>query len=335
MQRAVNRGDFPRSTPRKARYTVAVSEPDRQFEVSDSESGHRLDRFLADRLELSRSAVRRLLARGAVSVDQKVVAESAKGQNLHAGSSIGVAPFARPEDERALPDTDAEFVVLAEGDGWLAIDKPAGVAVHPLRVDETGTLLNFLMARSPQTHGVGEGGLRSGVVHRIDVDTSGVVLFATHEASWQRIRGAFAAHQVQKHYRAIVSGHLHGEGTIEVGLVTARHRPARVRVVSESEAERARGVRVSGMRWRSVALLDGATLVDVHPRTGFLHQIRVTLAHMGYPVVGDKTYGPQSRPITAPRHMLHAARATLEEIDAHSPDPPDFAEMLHQLAVEP
>jgi 23S rRNA-/tRNA-specific pseudouridylate synthase len=86
------------------------------------------------------------------------------------------------------------------------------------------------------------------------------------------------------------------------------------------------------MRWRSVALLEGATLVDVYPRTGFLHQIRATLAHLGFPIAGDKTYGPQLNPTGASRHMLHAARATLDEIDAHSPDPPDFAEQLHQLS---
>ncbi len=309
-----------------------MPESDRQLDIHNSDSGQRLDRFLADRLQLPRSAVRRLLARGAVSIDQQVVDESAKGRNLLMGSCISVAPFARPEDERALPDSSESLVVLAEGPGWLAVDKPAGVAVHPLRVDETGTLLNALIARSPETHGVGEGGLRSGVVHRIDVDTSGVVLFATSEPVWQRIRAAFAAHEVQKHYRAIVLGHLSGEGSIEVGLVTARHRPARVRVVSESEAVHARGIRMSGMRWRSVALLDGATLVEVSPRTGFLHQIRVTLAHMGFPVAGDKTYGPQLDPTAAPRHMLHAARATLDEIAAHSPDPPDFAEQLHRLA---
>jgi len=274
-----------------------------------------------------------LLARGAVTVDRKVVAESAKGHNLQPGSSVMVAPFARPEDERAQSDADRELVVLAEGEGWLAVDKPAGVAVHPLNVDETGTLLNAVIARCPEIHGVGEGGLRSGVVHRIDIDTSGVVLFETRQAAWERIRGAFAAHTVEKHYRAIVVGHLRGEGNIEVGLLTARHRPARVRVASEAEAERARGVRISGTRWRSVALLDGATLVDVYPRTGFLHQIRVTLAHMGFPVVGDKTYGPRGGSITASRQMLHAARATTDEIDAHSPDPPDFAEQLHRLAV--
>lgn len=309
-----------------------MPESDRQLEVRDSDSGQRLDRFLADRLQLSRSAVRRLLARGAVSVDQRVVSESAKGQNLPAGSSVAVAPFARPEDERALPDSSESLVVLAEGPGWLAVDKPPGVAVHPLRVDETGTLLNALLARCPETHGVGEGGLRSGVVHRIDVDTSGVVLFATSEPVWQRIRAAFQTHAVHKHYRAIVLGHMRGEGSVEVGLVTARHRPARVRVVSASEAAHARGIRLSAMRWRSVALLEGATLVDVYPRTGFLHQIRVTLAHLGFPVVGDKTYGRQPDPIAAPRHMLHAARAALDEIDAHSPDPPDFAEQLHQLS---
>ena len=89
---------------------------------------------------------------------------------------------------------------------------------------------------------------------------------------------------------------------------------------------------MGSLHWRSATLLaGGATLVDVYPRTGFLHQIRVTLAHLGHPVAGDKTYGPQADPTGAPRQMLHAARSTLEEIDAHSPDPPDFAAHLRQL----
>lgn len=308
-----------------------MSDSHRVFEVPAGADGGRLDRFLADRLGLSRAAVRRLLVRGAVSVAGRTVTESAKGRALAAGDSISVAPFARPEDERPIPDLERRLSVLAEGPGWLAVDKPAGVAVHPLRADETGTLLNALIARVPEVHGVGEGGLRSGVVHRLDVDTSGVVLFATREPDWQRIRSAFQSHSVSKHYRAIVSGHLRGEGDVELGLVTARHRPARVRVVGEAEATRARGVRIGQLRWKSRTLLDAATLVDVYPRTGFLHQIRVTLAHLGFPVVGDTTYGPAADPFGVPRHMLHAEGVAFAEIAAQSPDPPDFADTLKRL----
>lgn len=303
----------------------------RVLEVGDGDRGQRLDRFLAERLALSRAAVRRLLARGAVAVDGRSVGERAKGRDLAAGQTVTVAPFARPRDERVLPDPDLVPVRLAEGPGWVALDKPAGVPVHPLRADETGTLLNALMAADPGIHGVGEGGLRSGVVHRLDVDTSGVVLFATREEVWQPLREAFRAHAVEKHYRAIVVGRMEGEGRVALGLVTARHRPARVRVVEPGE--QARGVRIGELRWRAVAARDGATLVDVFPRTGHLHQIRATLAHLGHPVAGDRGYGARRDPTGAARQMLHAADVRWRAVAAHSADPPDFAALLAALGL--
>ena len=124
---------------------------------------------------------------------------------------------------------------------------------------------------------------------------------------------------------------MEGEGAAEVGLVVARHRPARVRIVDESERERARGVWVAGLRWRSLQVLHGATLLEVRPRTGFLHQIRATLAHLGFPVAGDRTYGPRDDSTGAGRQMLHAAHITWGEVDASSPDPADFKALLDHL----
>jgi 23S rRNA pseudouridine1911/1915/1917 synthase len=203
--------------------------------------------------------------------------------------------------------------------------------VHPLREDETGTVLNAVIARFPELHGVGEGGLRSGVVHRLDVDTSGVLLVATQQAAWERLRGAFAEHRVEKVYRAIVLGRVLGAGSAELPLVTARHRPARVRVAEPSE--RARGARWAVLAYRPLEVFDAATLLEVRPRTGFLHQIRVTLAHLGFPVAGDRTYGPATDATGAARHMLHAARVAVDEIEAASPDAADFAELLARLAA--
>ena len=296
----------------------------RSLPVHPEESGRRLDLFLAERLRLSRAQARRLLARGAVSVAGRSVAESAKGERLEAGVSVEVAPFTRPESQRAIAEPDAPPRVLAEGPGWLAVDKPAGSPVHPLREDERGAVLSAVIARHPEIHGVGEGGLRSGVVHRLDVDTSGVLLFATREESWQRLRQAFAEHRIEKIYRALVMGRLEHGGSASVGLVTARHRPARVRVVGAPEAERSRGVRVGELSWQPLEVFANATLVEVRPRTGHLHQIRATFEHLGFPIVGDKTYGAASDTTEAPRHMLHAALVRLEEISATSPDPQDF-----------
>lgn len=300
--------------------------------VGPGDLGQRLDRFLADRLQLSRSQVRRLLERGAVSIEGRRLPPAAKGWSVPEGSVVEVAPFERPGDERPLPDEDQPVCVLAAGDGWLAIDKPAGVPVHPLRADETGTLLNRLVTRYPEIQGVGEGGLRSGVVHRLDVDTSGVLLLATREQTWQRLRTAFAQHRVEKRYRALVGGGLQGQGSLEVGLVTARHRPARVRVVVGDELRSARGVRMGVLHWLSLRVFDDATLVEVRPRTGFLHQIRVSLAYLGHPVLGDRTYGSASEAAAAARHMLHAERVHFEEIEAISSVPVDFRQAEEKLA---
>lgn len=288
----------------------------------------RLDVFLAEKLELSRAQARRLLARGAVRIGSRTLSERAKGERLERGVTVEVARFARPEHERALAEPEAALAELARGPGWLALDKPAGKPVHPLAPDEGGTLLNALIARHPEIHGVGEGGLRSGVVHRLDVDTSGVLLVATEEAAWQRLRAAFREHRVAKTYHAVVVGRLEGDGAIELAFVVARHRPARVRVVSEGEHSRA--ARFGSLSWRCLERFDAATLVEVSPKTGHLHQIRATFEHLGHPVVGDRVYGPPDG-LGAPRQLLHAAEVRFEEVAAASPTPEDLLAVCERL----
>jgi 23S rRNA pseudouridine1911/1915/1917 synthase len=308
-------------------HSRAVKREPHVLEVAPADAGSRLDVFLADRLSLSRAEVRRLLGRGAVSVDDRCVAESAKGRALAAGSRVAVAPFSRPDERRALPDAGAAPVVLASGAGWLAIDKPAGVPVHPLREDERGTLLNRVISTHPELFGVGEGGLRSGVVHRLDVDTSGVLLVATAEGPWRRLRDAFRACQVEKVYRALVRGRMQTAGSCEIPLVLASHRPARVRVASPGE----RGARPVVLGWRPLECFADATLVEVRPKTGFLHQIRAVLAHAGHPMLGDRVYADAATAAAAPRHLLHASALAFEEIAAASPDPADLSAKLEQL----
>ncbi len=296
----------------------------RSFRVEAQEAGRRLDLFLAERLKLSRAQARRLLARGAVRVDGSRAAASRKGTSLAAGAEVAVEPFRRSGEERAREEAGVALTVLAGGAGWLAVDKPAGVPVHPLREDESGTVLGAALAAHPEIHGVGEGGLRSGVVHRLDVDTSGVLLLAKAEDSWLRLRRAFAEHRMEKVYRALVAGRMDVAGSISLGLAVARHRPARVRVVPESERSRARGVRDIEMSWQPLETRGGITLVEVRPVTGFLHQIRVVMAHLGHPLLGDRVYAPAAVAARAPRHMLHASTIRFEEVAAASAEPADF-----------
>jgi len=308
-----------------------VTTSQRTLRVRDADSGQRLDVFLAEKLGLSRAQARRLLARGAVRIGSRTLSERAKGERVSSGTTLEVAGFTRPESQRALPEPGAALTLLARGAGWLAIDKPAGIPVNPLGPEETGTILNALIARHPEMHGVGEGGLRSGVVHRLDVDTSGTLLFATREDSWQTLRTAFREHRVTKIYRAVVVGRLEGDGAVELGFVTARHRPAKVRVLADAELSHSRGARMGSLRWRCLERFDRATLVEVRPRTGHQHQIRATFAHLGFPIAGDSVYGAPADATGAPRQMLHAAHAAFGEVAASSPDPADFVALCERL----
>jgi 23S rRNA pseudouridine1911/1915/1917 synthase len=316
---------------------AVIDASSRKISIIPDRAGERLDLFLAAELDLSRNQVRRLLERGAVALDGRRLGRGDKGLALPDRGELQVEAFRPPAHQRVLPEAREDAAapdVVARGSGWLAVDKPAGMPVHPLREDERGTVLGHLIARHPELHGVGEGGLRSGVVHRLDVETSGVLLVATEESAWRHLREAFQQHRVAKRYRAIVGGELAAPGDgieIELGLAVARHRPARVRVVAEEEWSHP-GVRVVQQRVVTLERLKGATLVEVQPRTGFLHQVRATLAHLGHPLLGDARYGgaPASGADSG-RHMLHAAHVSFEEVDAAAPDAADFAAQLQLL----
>jgi 23S rRNA pseudouridine1911/1915/1917 synthase len=299
----------------------------RTLVVSAERAGARLDAFLADELRVSRSEARRLLERGAVALDGRAVALAEKGAEVAAGQTLAVQRLPTRESAEPIAQPELALRILARGPGWLAIDKPAGVPVHPLDPSETGTALNFVVAHSPEIAGVGEAGLRSGIVHRLDVDTSGALLFATEQGRWEQLRGGFRAHRVEKLYRALVHGRLAGGGDLALQLAVAQHRPARVRVVEASDPRSRRTL----MTWRALAQLGDATLVEARPATGFLHQIRASLAHLGHPVFGDAAYGAPPSPL-AQRHLLHAAYVGYRDVEAESPDAADFAAALAALA---
>jgi len=315
------------------RDVVAAKQPGHTLTVDAREAGLRLDQVLALLLGASRAEARRVLARGGVSVDGRAVGLTDKGHAVSAGQRLAVEAFTPAAEQRPVPEPDAPLAIVAEGPGWLAVDKPAGTAVHPLAEGETGSLLGAVCARRPAIVGVGEGGLRSGVVHRLDVDTSGVLLFATDEDRWHQLRTAFRRHRVEKGYRALVHGRLEGEGDLVLHLAVARHRPARVRVVGEGHPDFGRRTRRTRLSWKALCHGADVTLVEVAPRTGFLHQIRVSLAHLGHPLVGDLAYGAPGTDGVG-RHLLHAARIRHADVRASAPDAPDLAAALERFHCE-
>jgi 23S rRNA pseudouridine1911/1915/1917 synthase len=258
--------------------------------IREGEAGRRLDVVLACRLGLSRGYVRRLLARGDTCLNG---APAQKGAILRAGDVVRVAPFRHPR-EGPIAIHDPDLVVLQEEGGLTAVEKPAGVPTHPLDFDETGTLLNAVLARYPRMAGVGEGGIRSGVVHRLDTGTSGVLVFATASDAWERARKEFSERRVFKRYVARVHGELRRAEEVVLKLA---HQGSRMRVVQ-------RGGREAITRLQPLATDLESTLVEVFPVTGLMHQIRVTLAHLGHPVLGDGLYGSDRN---LGRHLLHSA----------------------------
>lgn len=312
------------------------SQASRVERVSESEAGARLDQFLAEWLAVSRAEARRLLEAGQIDLDGRPMSLRDKGRALSLGAEVRVSGFRAPADRQIRPDSSSDgdgpiAGILARGRGWLALDKRPGFPVHPLRESESGTALNWVAALHPEVQGVGEGSLRSGVVHRLDVDTSGVLLVATEQACWERLRAGFRGHHVEKRYRAIVAGNLREPIEQEVGLVVAQHRPARVRVVERPEGSETSGVWTAVQQILPLEQFPGASLLEIRPRTGFLHQIRATLAALDHPVLGDEIYGGTRDHPWISRHQLHAAELRFEEIEAMSPDPEDFNRVLTRL----
>ena len=306
-----------------------------------AEGAGRLDRALADRLGVSRARIRHLLEVGRVAKADRTLTLADKSLATEPGDQFTITGSVRAEEERPASRPDLDLTIVAEGVGWLVVDKPSGCGVHPLRPDQHDTVLNAVVARYDQIVGVGEGGLRSGVVHRLDVDTTGALLFAKDEMHWKRFRGAFSEHRVRKTYRALVAGRFERERRVDLPLSITRHHPARVEVAD--------GGRPCRQRVTPIEHFAHATLVEIQLETGFLHQIRATMAHLGHPIVGDRDYakttaktdadtgksasadGESPVRIQAPRQMLHAFRLAVDEISVLVKPPEDMEAVLESL----
>lgn len=298
----------------------------RTVEVPPDAAGQRLDVWLAGALGLSRAKVKELLESGAVRQGGRRIR---KGDRTVAGARLDVElPSA---DLRPVPEPDAPLTVLHADALLVAVDKPAGWPSHPLLPDERGTVVNALVARYPELPDASEDPREGGLVHRLDTETSGVLLAARTRPAWEAVRAAFDRREVDKRYLAAVSGPLADAGEIDLPL---RHRADHV------EPAPAGGGREASSRFRVLSRKGDLSLVEVRILTGVLHQIRAHLAAIGAPVLGDALYG--GRPVPGlERFFLHAASLGLEHpgtgrpITFDAPLPPELGAALGTLGLSP
>ena len=295
----------------------------------------RLDRFLADQLQLSRTQAARLVAEARVTVGGQVARAS---RTLLRGEQVQVA-IPDEEPPRQLVPAPIPLVIVYEDDHLAVIDKPAGLVVHPAPGHWDDTLVNALVARGTTLAGGAEG--RPGIVHRLDRDTSGLMVVAKTDLAHRKLGAMLAARRVTRRYAALAWGHLDESPTV-IDAPLARHPRDRKKVTVQAEG------RPSRTDAYVVARLGQTDLLRLELHTGRTHQIRVHLAHIGHPVVGDPVYGAGgSRRITgpargeaealerlAPRQALHAAwlrfrhPATGADLEFRSEWPADLVPLL-------
>jgi 23S rRNA pseudouridine1911/1915/1917 synthase len=263
-------------------------------------ANERVDRIVAFVLDCSRSDAVEVIIAGGVEVDG-APARSGKVR-LAVGQVVTIDPSFLPVDEPPAADPDVTFDVVYVDDDVVVIDKPPGLVVHPAAGHRSGTLVNGMLARFPQIASVGEMH-RPGVVHRLDVGTSGLMIMALTDHAHRFLGQALARRDVRRIYRALVFGHLaNPNGVVDAPIGRDHRDPLKMAVVVDGKP--ARTHYTVRHEFRSPAAVSE---LECRLETGRTHQIRVHLAAIGHPVVGDVTYGGGRDTVASPRPFLHAA----------------------------
>ena len=252
--------------------------------VTEDDKGERLDAFLAASLpEITRSAAQRLIEQGLVHVDGKEVKSSHK---LSSGEEVTIS-IPPPEPSTATPEK-MDLVILHEDADVIVVNKPAGLTVHPGAGINSGTLVNGLLGHCSDLSGIG-GEIRPGIVHRIDKDTTGILVVAKNDAAHQGLSAQFSQHTVKRVYYALVFGSPKTDkGRIEGEI--GRHPVDRKKMSGN-----ARHGRHAVTHWKVLARYNGVTLLQLRLETGRTHQIRVHLSEAKHPLLGDSVYGGDAR----------------------------------------
>jgi len=262
----------------------------------------RLDKYLVSNFpEHSRSRLQSLIKEGRVTVDGKVVTKS--GYILETGNVIEVQ--IPPVETTELIPEDIPLEIVFESDDLIVVNKPAGMVVHPAFGHARGTLVHAVLAHAPQMEGIG-GELRPGIVHRLDKDTSGLIIVAKNDRSLRWLQDQFRLRKVEKIYLALVDGHLPTpEGRIEAPIGRDPSHRQKMAIVPAKKGREA----ITEYFTREV--FPQHTLVEAHLLTGRTHQIRLHLSFLGCPIVGDTVYGHRNPSISIERQFLHAAKMSI------------------------
>lgn len=298
-------------------------------------AGERLDRIVAFVLDVSRSVASEVIAAGAVSVDDE---RASSGKiRLDEGQTIAIDPGVIPVEQAPGPDPGVVFGVIHEDDDVIVVDKPAGLVVHPGAGNADGTLVNGLLARYPELHGVGGDPIRPGIVHRLDAGSSGLLVVARNDHAAEALIEQFSDHGATRVYLALVWGHPEApHGIIDAPLGRSKRDPLRMAVVADGRWART--------EYRVLDRFDtpaDLALLECELETGRTHQIRVHLSSINHPLVGDPVYGQRRPKLGVERPFLHAAQlafdhpGTGERMTFRSPLAADLQERLDSLGRVP
>lgn len=300
------------------------------YEITADEkySGTRLDLVLSVTVEeSSRSYIQKLIAGGSVAVNGRT--ETSKKYKVKAGDLIEIS-IPEPEELTAEPE-DIPLDIVYEDEDVIVVDKPAGMVVHPAPGNPDGTLVNALLHHCSGSLSSINGVVRPGIVHRIDKDTSGLIMAAKNDAAHRSLAEQLESHSVTRAYRAIVYNAFRDEeGTVDAPIGRGRKNRLR-REVYGINAKRA------VTHYKVIERLGRFALIECRLETGRTHQIRVHMAYINHPLVGDAVYGPARQKAGAGRQMLHAYLIgfrhprTGEYLEFRSDPPDDFVKVLEKL----
>jgi 23S rRNA pseudouridine1911/1915/1917 synthase len=262
----------------------------------------RLDIFLVEQLpEYSRSRLQGLVKDGMVTVD----GEPAKKTGMKLEKGMRVVVTIPPTKETDLVPEAIPLDIIFENNDVMVVNKPAGMVVHPSAGHENGTLVHAALAHAPEMEGIG-GELRPGIVHRLDKDTSGIILLAKNDKAMRWLQAQFKERDVQKTYLALVDGAPPTpKGRIEAPIGRDPSHRKKMAIVSPEKG------RDAISEYRTVESFEKHTLLEVDIHTGRTHQIRLHCAFIGSPIAGDTLYGHRKQRVKVPRQFLHAARLTI------------------------